>query len=62
MNYQVQNVKTGKVLKNMIDRKPIIFETAEHAQKWADNKTRDSHLNATAFNSVRPTKYIVIAA
>lgn len=60
--YQVQNTKTGKFLKDAITCKPHQFADIEHAQKWADDAHRNSVLNATAWNSTRPTKYAVIVA
>ena len=60
MTIKVKNTKTGKFVKNAIDGKEVEFTSKEHAQKWADGMTRNSVLSATAFNSIRPCKYIVV--
>jgi hypothetical protein len=58
--FKVQDVKTKKFMKNKIDMKEMIFLTASHAQKWADTATENSYKDATAWNSVRPTKFVVV--
>jgi len=60
--FKVQNTKTGQFVKSAIDGKVVLFQSKERAQKWADNMTRNSILNATAWNSIRPVKYTVTNA
>ena len=57
--FQVINSKTGKAIKNALTTKPMMFETQEHAQKFADSMHRNSVLCATAWNNVRRTVYSV---
>jgi hypothetical protein len=57
--FVVKNLRTGKLLKDPITRKPHLFLDHSHAETWACHAERDSQLNATAFNKVRPSKYAV---
>ena len=59
--FKVQNAKTKRFMKNKMDMKEMVFETESHAQKWADTATENSWKDATAFNSVRPAKFVVVA-
>lgn len=60
--FQVQNTRTGRFVGDAITGKTRNFEKLEVAQKWADNMHRNSCLNATAWNSVRPSVYKVVSA
>lgn len=57
--YIVKNAKTGKPVKNAISCKPFLFESKADAEYMASSCERDSVLNATAFNSIRPSKFVV---
>jgi hypothetical protein len=58
----IKNAKTGKTVKDAISGKQIQFETEQDARTFADSMERNSVLGATAFNSTRPTKYVVAPA
>ena len=59
--YQIKNCRNGKIVKNAINRKPLCFNTIEEAEKMASNLVRNSTINASAWNNIRPSKYIVIS-
>lgn len=59
--FVIKNSKTLKVVKSCITTKPMTFDTEEKARYFADSMERDSVLDKTAFNSVRPSKYQVYA-
>jgi hypothetical protein len=60
MSYQLKNATNGKTVKDAISGKPKVFDDLETAQHWASNLERRSRLDATAWNSTRPSKYEVI--
>lgn len=60
--FKIKIQGTARFVRDPITTKPHTFETREHAQKWADDLHRDSILNATAWNSIRRTVYIVVEA
>lgn len=58
--YYVKNTRTGKLLKSVLSGRVLDFSDKAMAEIWAKNLSCDSVLDATAWNSVRPTKYQVI--
>jgi len=59
-SFAIQNKQTLKIVKDAVSSKPFKFASEEDARHFANGMERDSVLNATAFNSVRPSKYQVI--
>ena len=60
--FKVQNLTTGKFLKDAISGKAMVFATMEDAEHCAAACHRDSVLSATAWNSKRGFKYAIIKA
>jgi N12 class adenine-specific DNA methylase len=58
--FKVRNLRTGRFLKDGITGKDAVLQDRDHAQKVADDSERDSHLNAKATNSIRPSKFAVV--
>lgn len=58
--FKVQNVRTKKFLKDAITTKVIQFSTKEEAQLMANSSEYYSKTDATAFNNIRSSKYIVV--
>lgn len=60
--FKIKIQGTNRFVRDPITTKPHVFETFEHAQKWADDLHRDSVLSATAWNSTRRTFFVVVPA
>lgn len=60
--FKIVNVKTGKDVKDAISCKVITFDTFQAAEMFANSLTRDSITGATAWNRVRPTKFVIKSA
>ena len=58
--FKIKNCRNGKFIRDAITGKIRAFETAESAQYLADSLRRSSVLDATAWNSVRPSNYEVL--
>lgn len=58
--FKIQNSKSGKIVRDAITCRPRLFETEEQARYLADCLERNSTDRATAWNSIRTTKYTVI--
>lgn len=60
--FKVQNTRNGKFVKDAITCQVKTFDSAEAAEHMAACLHRSSILDATAWNSVRRTNYVVVAA
>lgn len=60
--FKVQNTKTKKFLKDAVSGKVWLFDSIEAATMNCKSAEYYSTMNASAFNSVRAAKYIVVPA
>lgn len=60
--FKVQNSKTKKFVKDAITGKIKLFGTMKEAEASAKSSEYYSNVKATAWNSIRAAKYIVVVA
>ena len=58
--FKVQNAKTGKFVKDACAGKVFQFSTKEAAEKFASSMMVNSINGATAWNTTRATKFVVV--